>query len=144
MQATARPPGGQTSVLYIDDDEALCFLLRKSLARRGIGVVCASDGEGGLARLASGRFDVVVLDHYLIGETGLDILPRLIAVPHHPPVVYVTGAPDPAIAEEAKRRGAEEFVTKSAAIEFFDTLAAVIGETTARFRLRPDGGSDAR
>lgn len=71
-------PAGRTTVLYIDDDETLGVLLRKNLERQGFIVVSALDGQSGLALLAAGGIDAVALDHYLLGETGLDVLPALV------------------------------------------------------------------
>ncbi|WP_426237160.1 sensor histidine kinase [Pararhizobium sp. DWP1-1-3] len=125
-----------TTILYIDDDEALGVLLRKNLARQGFTVVNAIDGKSGLARLEEGGIDVVALDHYLLGETGLDILPVIVEMPDHPPVVYVTGSADASIAVEALKRGADDYVTKSVSTDFVDLFVAALNQALERARLR--------
>jgi two-component sensor histidine kinase len=131
-------PGGdaETTILYIDDDEALGVLLRKNLLRQGFAVVNALDRQSGLAKLSAGGIDVIVLDHYLLGETGLDILPAIVDLPDHPPVVYVTGAGDASIAVEALKHGADDYVAKSVSAEFFDLLTAAIRQSLERARFR--------
>jgi two-component sensor histidine kinase len=126
----------ETTILYIDDDEALGVLLRKNLARQGFRVVNALDRKSGLARLAEGGIDVIALDHYLLGETGLDILPVIAEMPDHPPVVYVTGSGDASIAVEALKRGADDYVTKSVSTDFVDLFIAALNQALERARLR--------
>ena len=132
---------GETTVLYIDDDEALGVLLRKNLGRQGFKVLNALDRQAGLDLLAAGGVDAIALDHYLLGETGLDILPAIVAIPDHPPVVYVTGAGEASIAVEALKRGAEDYVTKTISSDFFDLLAAALRQSLERARLRMDASS---
>jgi two-component sensor histidine kinase len=126
----------ETTILYIDDDEALGVLLRKNLARQGFRVVNAIDRKSGLAQLAAGGIDVIALDHYLLGETGLDILPVIAEMPDHPPIVYVTGSGDASIAVEALKRGADDYVTKSVSTDFVDLLIAALKQALERARLR--------
>jgi two-component sensor histidine kinase len=126
----------ETTILYIDDDEALGVLLRKKLARHGFNVINAIDRKSGLSRLAGGGIDVIALDHYLLGETGLDILPVIAEMPDHPPVVYVTGSGDASIAVEALKRGADDYVTKSVSTDFVDLFIAALNQALERARLR--------
>lgn len=131
----------ETTILYIDDDEALGVLLRKNLARQGFKVVNALDRQSGLTRLAAGGIDVIALDHYLLGETGLDILPAIVEMPDRPPVVYVTGAGDASIAVEALKHGADDYVTKSVSTDFFDLLVAAVKQALQRARFRREAAA---
>lgn len=131
----------EATILYIDDDEALGVLLRKNLSRQGFTVINALDRQSGLSRLAMGGIDVIVLDHYLLGETGLDILPAIISRPDHPPVVYVTGAGDASIAVEALKRGADDYVAKSVSSDFFDLVAAAVRQAMERERFRREAAA---
>jgi len=129
-------PASRPTVLYIDDDETLGVLLRKSLERQGFTVVSALDGHSGLALLAAGGIDAVALDHYLLGETGLDILPQIVREADHPPVVYVTGSGETSIAVEALKRGADEYVTKNVSSDFFELLGVALKQAVERARGR--------
>ena len=80
------------TLLYIDDDKALARLVDRALTRLGLKVVHAASGDEGLDRLAQGGIDVVALDQYLPGLDGLETLERILAIPHAPPVVFVTAA----------------------------------------------------
>ena len=85
------------TLLYIDDDAGLARLVDRGLTRTGFKVVHAASGEQGLERLAQGGIDVIALDQYMPGLDGLETLERILAIPHAPPVVFVTASQDSAI-----------------------------------------------
>lgn len=130
--------GDPIRILYIDDDEALALLMQKNLGRRGFALEWASDGATGLALLSEGGIEAVVLDHFLKAETGLDILPRIMAMPDHPPVIYATGSGDTSIAVAALKAGADDYVLKGISPDYFDLLAAALEQGLERARFRRD------
>ena len=123
-------------VLVVDDDAGLCVLVGKALARRGHMAVPVADGQAGLNELGKGEFDVIALDHELAGESGFDILEKLGPRGGRPPVVYVTGSADARTAISAIRNGADEYVIKEHAAEFFELLVAAIEQVYERWRLK--------
>ncbi len=123
-------------ILYIDDDEALARLMRKNLERRGFKLEWVKDGASGLARLAEGGIAAVVLDHFLDNETGLDILPNIIAMKDHPPVIYATASVDTGVAVAALKAGAEDYVLKGVSPDYFDLVMAALEQGLERARFR--------
>ncbi len=93
-------------------------------------------GAEGLERIARGGIDVVVLDHYLTDETGLAVLERLKDVPDAPGVVYVTGSAETAIAVDALRLGAADYVHKSVDENFFALLGRAVDQASDQVRYR--------
>lgn len=138
MSESSDDTGGPIRILYIDDDEALALLMQKNLGRRGFALEWASDGASGLALLAEGGIEAVVLDHFLKAETGLDILPCIMAMPDHPPVIYATGSGDTSIAVAALKAGADDYVLKGISPDYFDLLAAALEQGLERARFRRD------
>jgi two-component sensor histidine kinase len=130
--------GESIRLLYIDDDRGLSRLVEKELGRHGFAVTCAPDGDAGLEALTArpGDFDVVALDHYMPGRDGLDVLPEIIALPHPPPVVYVTGAQEGRIAVAALRAGAADYVIKDVSEDFTTLLRNALEEAVFRRRLQ--------
>ncbi|MGI8526445.1 MAG: sensor histidine kinase [Pseudolabrys sp.] len=124
------------NVLYIDDDDGLRKLVERSLAREGVRVVSAADGESGIKAMAAEKFDAIALDHYMPGLDGLATLERIHRVPNHPPVILVTGAQDSRIAVAALKAGAFDYVTKDAQGEFIPLLFAAIQGAVESMRLR--------
>jgi len=123
------------SWLLIDDDESFLQLLHRSLARHGVdSVSCRSCSEARQA-LADQHFDRCVLDLNLAGESGLQLLPELLAQQPGLPVLVLTGYGSIATAVEAMRRGAINYLCKPASISQilsgFEPLLEVVPELRA-------------
>lgn len=125
-------------VLYIDDDEGLRKLVERGLGREGLEVVCAADGESGLAAIGAQDFDVIALDHFMPGLDGMATLERIHAMPNHPPVIFVTGAQDTRLAVAALKNGAFDYVVKDATGEFIPLLLSAMRTAVEAMRLRRD------
>ncbi len=123
-------------VLYVDDDPALTRLVQKALGRQGIDVIAAEDAQGALAALDAAHVDVIVLDHYLAAGTGLDILGSLKTRALAPPAIYVTGSAETAVAVEALKAGAEDYIYKTADNEFMVLLGSAINQAVETARLK--------
>ncbi|MCK2054213.1 response regulator [Methylobacterium sp. 37f] len=135
---TAPTPPGRGRVLYIDDDPGLGRLVQRALQARGYAVDLALDGDSGLRRLAQGDIDVVALDHHMPGQTGLDILPCIRALPEAPPVVYVTGSEDSRVAVAALKAGAVDYVWKDLQGQFRELLGEAVDTALRQEALRRD------
>jgi len=122
-------------LLYIDDDVALCRLVQRRLERRSFRVECATSGADGVAKAGSGAFDVIAIDHYMPGQDGLESMAALLALPEHPPIVYVTGSDESRIAVAALKAGAADYVVKTASDDFVDLLANALFQAMAQVKL---------
>jgi len=123
-------------VLYVDDDPALARLVGRRLGRLGYAVEHAPTAEEGLERVRDGGIDVIALDHYLPGGTGLDLLASLATLPDPPPTVYVTGSAETAVAVAALKAGAFDYVPKTVTDEFQELLVEAIEQALDKARLK--------
>lgn len=119
----------------MDDDAGLRRLVQRALERRGFSVTVAADAEDGLALLRSEHFDLVAIDHHMPGRSGREMLGDIVAIDDHPPVVFVTGNDDTAVAVEAMQAGASDFVVKTVGESFFDLLAGRFRQAFSRNQL---------
>ena len=103
---------GPASVLIIDDEVAIRDSLETLLTMEGFQVVLATDGPSGLDRLAQREFDLVLLDLALPGESGMDLLPKIMEMTPGMPVIMITAFGTVSNVVEAIRAGAENFVQK--------------------------------
>jgi two-component sensor histidine kinase len=124
------------SVLYIDDDEGLRALVKRTLAREGVDVTTAADGASGVKLIGTRDFDVIALDHYMPGMDGLATLERIQKLPNHPPVILVTGAEDSHLAVAALKAGAFDYVMKDAQSEFVPLLLSAMQTAVEAMRMR--------
>lgn len=104
-------------ILVIDDDPDILRAAKVLLERHGMQVIGASDPEQAWVRLADTPVDVILLDLNFArgrttGEEGFRMLDRLIAADRNAVVVVVTGHSGIAVAVQAMRGGASDFVIK--------------------------------
>ena len=103
---------GTASILIIDDEMAIRESLDALLTMEGFQVTMAADGAAGLEHLAQAEFDLLLLDLALPGESGIDLLPRILEMHPHLPVIMITAFGTVSNVVDAIRAGAENFVQK--------------------------------
>ncbi len=128
----------RSKLLYIDDDKALCYLVKKGLERRGYSVETAHSGPDGLAMAQASPFDLIAIDHYMPGQDGLVTLGHLKNLHTTPPVVYVTGSDESRIAVAALKEGAIDYVVKTGSDDFIDLLTSALRQAEEQVRLRSE------
>jgi DNA-binding NtrC family response regulator len=99
-------------VLVADDEPKLGSLVTQMLELDGHTVVRAADGAQAVARLAAGRFDIVVTDLRMPGVDGIAVLRAARALPAPPEVVLMTAHASAESAVEAMKAGAADYLTK--------------------------------
>ncbi len=99
-------------VLLIDDDARLAELLGDYLTPQGVAMVHAGGGQAGLAALAGGGFDAVVLDVMMPGMDGLAVLRKLRDAGHRIPVLMLTARGDEADRVVGLELGADDYIAK--------------------------------
>lgn len=104
-------------ILVIDDDADIAKAARLLLERHAMTVATAADPAAAWIALAVTPADVILLDLNFArgrtsGEEGFAMLDRLIAADRHAVVIVVTGHSGIAVAVQAMRSGATDFVIK--------------------------------
>ena len=97
--------------LLVDDDPDLARLLTDYLASHEVEISHVVDGPRGLAALAAGSFDVVLLDVMLPGIDGFEVCRRIRAA-HDVPVVMLTARGDDTDRIVGLEIGADDYVPK--------------------------------
>ncbi len=102
-----------SAILVIDDEESLRNTFQFFLQNQGYGPVhTASSFEEALQALAAQRYDLIISDIVLGGNTGIDILKRVREMGLLCPMVMITGYPTVETAAEAVRLGAFDYIPK--------------------------------
>lgn len=99
-------------VLLIDDDQRLADMLGQYLSGHGYEVAHQPDGRGGLAALASGGWDAVVLDLGLPDGDGLDLCRTLRGRGDAVPVLMLTARGDDTDRILGLELGADDYLPK--------------------------------
>jgi CheY-like chemotaxis protein/anti-sigma regulatory factor (Ser/Thr protein kinase) len=99
-------------ILVVDDDRSTRHLIRLQLRSAGYKVETAEGGEAALALVHRKKFDLVLLDVWMPGMDGLEVLARLREEPSQPKVVVMTADDTSETLLRAIREHAFRYVTK--------------------------------
>jgi two-component system nitrogen regulation response regulator NtrX len=99
-------------ILIVDDEKNIRRTLAMILGGAGYTIREAESGETAQAMLAESPSEVVLLDVGLPGIDGIETLKRILAEPHAPSVIMISGQATVAMAVEATRLGAFDFLEK--------------------------------
>jgi two-component system nitrogen regulation response regulator NtrX len=105
------------TILIIDDEEGIRTSLAGVLEDEGYTVRLAADGEEGLAMAREEMPDLVLLDIWMPGMDGLDVLQRLKTVYPGLTVVMISGHGTIETAVRSTRMGAQDFIEKPLSLE---------------------------
>lgn len=132
MMVEAKDLTGKT-ILVVEDSPTQGLHLQALLRQHGLTVVCAWNGEVGVALAHQIRPDLVVLDMHLPDITGLEVCRRLRleADTAWVPIIIFTHSHDPDVVSESFKAGAVDYIPKDV---FAD---AVLVETLRQMGLIP-------
>ena len=116
-------------MLVVDDELRICDFLKGFFSTRGFEVFSATSGEEALAQALSIRPQVVLLDIRMPGISGIDTLTQLKSQHPDTKIIMVTALEDDTLINEAKTRGAADYVTKPFSFEYLEQV--VLGKLKA-------------
>jgi DNA-binding response OmpR family regulator len=124
-----------STILLVDDEDAVQKLLAYPLERDGFRVIQARDGEEALERFERERVDLVVLDLMLPKLDGLEVCKRLRAG-SAVPIIMLTARDDELDKVLGLELGADDYITKPFSIrEFRSRVRALLRRAATA---RPD------
>ncbi|MBI1403355.1 MAG: response regulator [Porphyrobacter sp.] len=142
------PPALPLQVALVEDDPALRDATMQALSLEGAEVTPFPDARAALASLDADYPGVVVSDVRMPGMDGIAFFAALREIDPDLPVILVTGHGDVAMAVEAMKNGAADFLTKP--FSSADLLRAVRAASERRAlalenrRLREEAGRGAQ
>jgi CheY-like chemotaxis protein len=128
-------------ILLADDSVTAQNMGRKILADAGYDVSTVNNGSAALKRITEVKPDLIVLDVYMPGYSGLEVCQRLKDAPEtaHIPVLLTVGKLEPFKPEEARRVRADAHIVKP--FEASELLTAI---TRLEDRMVPQQSDGAR
>src|SRR5579872_5362337 len=105
------------TILVVDDERDIRESLRGILEEEGYKVLLAESGEACLEQLKKRSCEVVLLDIWLPGMDGLDVLERIKQIDDGPEVIMISGHGTIETAVRATKLGAFDFLEKPLSLE---------------------------
>ncbi len=122
-------------ILVVDDERSLREFLTILLEDEGFTVDAAATVGEARAKLADGRFDLVICDLKLPDGNGMEVLSSARSTGITTPFVVITAHTTPQHALEALRAGAAEYLSKPFEVEELKLIIArVLGQRTVAER----------
>ena len=116
-------------VIYVDDDQALVFLVQRLLRRRGYQVSGFTDPREAAAVLRADpqKFDLLVTDYNMPGYSGVDLLREVREIRPDLPVALASGHVTAEIEQSALAAGARALIHKPNDVqELCDTVDRLV------------------
>jgi DNA-binding response OmpR family regulator len=126
-----------STILLVDDEDAVQKLLTYPLEREGFRVLQARDGEEALRRFGSEHVDLVVLDVMLPKLDGLEVCKRLRAE-STVPIIMLTARDDELDKVLGLELGADDYITKPFSIREFRSRVRALLRRAAAPRHEPE------
>ena len=118
VQVTAAPRAEGNPMIYVvDDDPGILETVREVLEGDGRTVSVFGNAESFLAGYSADGGSCLLIDAYLPGMSGIDLLRSLRTAGDQLPTILFTGQSDVATAVAAMRAGASDFIAKPVARE---------------------------
>ena len=99
-------------ILVIDDDKYLLSAIGQTIALNQFEAELFSSSSVAIDTLGKGGYDAVVTDIRMPVIDGMQLLERVMAMDQELPVIMITGHGDIALAVEAMKKGAYDFLQK--------------------------------
>jgi len=101
-----------TTVLVVDDEEGIRQALDRFLTRLGYRVLQAASGAEALDRQAAGQPHAMLSDIRMPNMTGIELVPKALAVDSDLAIIMLTAIDEPRTAIECMKLGAYDYLIK--------------------------------
>ena len=100
----------EKTVLIIDDDTLLCWVLERRLSLMGVNAVSASTGDEGLNKVRQQTYDLIFVDINLPDINGLELLDKIQELSLHSKLIVITAETNEDYRRDAINKGAFDFI----------------------------------
>jgi DNA-binding response OmpR family regulator len=126
-------------VLIIEDETSIVSVLKKGLEEEGHYVMAAYDGEAGLALMAEGGFDLVILDIILPRINGWEVCQRIrLELKDDTPILMLSALNQTEHIVKGLKAGADDYLAKPFKLT---ELLARMEALRRRYQGFPEAGS---
>lgn len=119
-------------ILIVEDDERILDFLKRGLEAEQHEVESAPNGKLGIHLTTTRPYDVLLLDVYLPGLSGIELCRELRRRGLTTPVVIMTARDGAEVREEGRRAGANDYLAKPFSFELLLEKIEALGLCAGR------------
>jgi CheY-like chemotaxis protein len=121
-----------TRVLFVDDDEDACEILKLLMSSCGIDATCARSAVEAWPLIKGQCFDLYVLDGWLPGIDGFEFCRQIRESDSDTPILFYSGAAYDKDKQKGIAAGASAYVTKPDVDGLIKTIVKLLAKAKAR------------
>ena len=108
------------SILVIDDEVAVCNMLKKFLEMKGYSADTAATGQEGVEKARQNTPGIVLLDIRMPGMDGVEVLQELKKIDKNINVIMITAVNENEIGKKCIELGAYDYIIKPFDLEYLE------------------------
>lgn len=112
-------------VLIVDDDPAVCNMLKKFLTKKGYEAIVALSGEEAIKKVKKEKPYAVLLDIRMPGMDGIETLKKIREIDKEAGIVMITAVKEEEIGKKCLELGAYDYITKPLGLDYLETVLTV-------------------
>jgi two-component system OmpR family response regulator len=101
-----------TSVLLVEDDRNMCYLLKENLSTSGYQVTTCYDGKEGFRRFRESHYSLCILDIMLPRMDGFQLASKIRLLNESVPIIFLTSRSMEADKVQGFKTGCDDYITK--------------------------------
>lgn len=117
MTAVSLPKEHPISVLIVEDDPNLGYVMQEYLEQKGFEVTLKDEGEAGSEAFRTGHYNLCIVDVMLPKKDGFGVARDIRAIDEEVPIIFVTAKGMKEDKIEGFTIGADDYITKPFSIE---------------------------
>jgi two-component system, OmpR family, response regulator VicR len=99
-------------ILIAEDDSLILKTMEQCLKKEGFEVLCSADGLDAMEKIEAHKPDIIIVDIMLPYFSGLEIVGKVKQGENPVPVIVLSAMGQQAVADEAIKLGADQYMTK--------------------------------
>jgi len=113
-------------ILVVDDEPAICNMLKKFLTKKGYKADIALSGEEAVKKVKKDKPHVVLLDIKMPGMDGVEVLKKIKEIDKKIPIVImVTAVADDELGRICLEMGAVDYITKPLGLDYLENVLII-------------------
>jgi len=123
MKKNLKKKAPMKKILVVDDEPAICNMLKKFLTIKGYKAFTVLSGEEAIKKMKREKPHFVLLDIKMPRMDGMEVLQRIKEIDKEiPVVVMITAIKDEVVAKRCIALGAADYITKPLGLEYLENV----------------------
>lgn len=126
MKTALKTKNVTKKILVVDDEPAVCSMLKKYLTRKGHKASTALSGREAIRKIKKDRPHVVLLDIKMPQMDGIEVLKKIREIDTKIGIVMITAVKDDDVGRACMKMGAYDYITKPLSLGYLENVLMIM------------------